>query len=67
MHKIADIEVQEKAGLNEKLNAAVAAAHSDPRAKGGMGVLITRRKLHHFTVALSPDVPFGLTQERDQA
>lgn len=37
MHKIADIEVQEKAGLNEKLDAAVAAAHSDPRAKGGNG------------------------------
>lgn len=67
MHKIADIEVQEKAGLNEKLDAAVAAAHSDPRAKGGMGVLITRHKLHHFTVTLSPNVPFGLTQEKDQA
>jgi hypothetical protein len=67
MHKIADIEVQEKAGLSEKLDAAVAAAHSDPRAKGGMGVLITRHKLHHFTVTLSPDVPFGLAQEKDQA
>lgn len=67
MYKIADIKVQDKATLNERLNAAVAAAHADPRTRAGMGVLVTRHKFGRFSVALSPSVPFGVTQELDQA
>jgi hypothetical protein len=67
MYIIADIEAQEKATLYERLNAAVAAAHADPRTKTGMGVLVTRHNFDRFSVPLSPNVPFGITQERDQA
>ena len=66
IYLIADIKVQEKATLNERLNAAVAAAHADPRTKTGMGV-VTRHKFDRFSVVLSPSVPFGITQEDDHA
>ena len=67
MYLIADIKVQEKATLNQRRNASVAAAHADPRTKTGMGVLLSRHKFDRFSVALSPNVPFGITQEDDQA
>lgn len=67
MYIVADFKVQEKATLNERLSAEVAAAHADPRTKTGMGVLLTRHEFDRFSVALSADVPFGITQEDDQA
>lgn len=55
MYIIADFKVQEKAKLNERLSAEVAAAQADPRTKTGMGVLlpvinlIASRWLFHST------------------
>ncbi len=67
MHIIADIKVQDKAELYERLDAAGAAAHADALIRKGMGVLVTRHEFDRFSVALSPNVPFGITQEDDQA
>jgi hypothetical protein len=67
MQVIADFRVQQKTELHEKLNAAVAVAHSKALADRIHGVLVTRYDFDHFSVALSPDVPFGLTHELDHA
>ena len=63
---IADFKVEHKTELYEKLDAAVAAAQSHALADGRHGVLVTRHDFGHFSVALSPDVPFGLIYEDDQ-
>ncbi|MDR7083379.1 hypothetical protein J2X01_002673 [Arthrobacter ginsengisoli] len=67
MHVISDFRVKDKAELHEKLDAAVTAAQSDALADGAGGVLVTRHDFSHFSVTLSPDVPFGLIHEDDQA
>jgi hypothetical protein len=64
---IADFKVDHKAELYEKLDAAVAAAHTDALTDGKQGVLMTRHDFGHFSVTLSPNVPFGIIQEDDQA
>ena len=63
---IADFKVEQKAELYEKLDAAVGAAQRDALADGARGVLVTRHNFDHFSIALSPDVPFGLVYEDDQ-
>nr|WP_246263075.1 hypothetical protein [Arthrobacter mobilis] len=30
------------------------------------GILVTRHRQHTFTVAISPEVPYGMTYERDE-
>jgi hypothetical protein len=67
MHVISDFRVKDKAELYEKLDAAVAAALGDALTGGMHGVLVTRHDFCHFSVALSPNVPFGLIREDDQA
>jgi hypothetical protein len=67
MQVIADIKVQDKGELYEKLDAAVAAAHTNALTNRRSGVLVTRHDFDHFSVSLSPNVPFGITQENDQA
>jgi hypothetical protein len=66
MQIIADFRVEHKAELYEKINAAVASAFSDGLAERTHGVLVTRHDFGHFSVALSPHVPFGLIHEQDQ-
>lgn len=66
MQIIADFRVQQKAELYEKINAAVAAAISDGIVECTRGILVTRHNHDHFSVALSPSVPFGLIHEQDQ-
>lgn len=51
--------------LQEQLNAAHEKVRSWAVSGGRNGVLITRRRHDTFTVAVSPDVPYGLTYERD--
>ena len=67
MQVIADFKVDHKAELYEKLEAVVAAAHADAFADRRRGVLVTRHDFRHFTVALSPKVPFGIIREEDHA
>lgn len=68
MQVIADFRVEHKTELYQRLDAAVAAARNEASAGRLLhGVLVTRHDFDHFSVALSPDVPFGLTREHDQA
>ncbi|MFF1880671.1 hypothetical protein ACFVVC_04285 [Pseudarthrobacter sp. NPDC058196] len=64
---MAEIRVEYKAEVDEKLDAAVAAARSHASTDRTRGVLVTRHDFDHFSVALSPDVPFGLIYELDRA
>ncbi len=67
LHVIADIRLDHKTEMDEKLDAAVAAAHSHASADRTCGVLVTRHDFSHFSVALSADVPFGFIHEHDHA
>ncbi|AMB39039.1 hypothetical protein IG195_06295 [Arthrobacter sp. TES] len=67
MQILTEIRVNQPTEIDEKLEAAVRAAHEDARTKGKHGVLVIRRSFEHYSVLLSPDVPFGQTYERDQA
>ncbi|WP_284984479.1 hypothetical protein [Arthrobacter sp. efr-133-TYG-118] len=64
---IADFRVKCRTEMYEKLDAAVAEAYFEAVGNGTRGVLVTRHDFDWFSVALSHDVPFGLTRERDHA
>lgn len=65
MHVVSDFRVQCKTELDEKLDAAVAAACDEASIGRGHGVLVVRHDFDHFSVALSPQIPFGIIHERD--
>ena len=50
-----------------ELSTAVDMARNDSHHHGWMGVLITRHSPTLFTVALSGQVPYGTTAERDES
>ena len=52
--------------VSEDLNAAVELAQQHAIREGKHGVLVTRHGPASFTVAVSGDVPYGITLERDQ-
>lgn len=52
------------ARLESDLNTAVALAQDKALLGGRSGVLVTRHSYTRFTVAVSGEVPFGITQER---
>jgi hypothetical protein len=62
---IADFRVDCVADIHNRLNAAVAEAHAEASTGGILGVLVTRHDFNRFSVALSPEVPYRLTRERD--
>lgn len=66
-HVIADFRVRCRTEMHEKLDTAVTEAHAAAAAKGTHGILVTRHDFDWFSVALSRDVPFGLTREYDRA
>lgn len=51
--------------IAEYLEAAEKSARERALREGNHGILVTRHGPASFTVNLSPDVPFGITQERD--
>lgn len=67
MRVVAEFHVKDKADMDENLDAAVMAAISHSLTDGTCGVVVTRHDFGHFSVALSPDVPFGLVHEQDLA
>jgi hypothetical protein len=48
------------------LNAAVELAQQQALNEGRPGILVTRHGPASFTVAVSADVPFGITREHEQ-
>jgi hypothetical protein len=67
MYVIADFIANNKTERDEKLDMAVASARIDASTDGTRGILVTRHDFSHFSVSLSPNVPFGLTHEHDCA
>ena len=53
--------------IAERLEAAERSAQERALREGDHGILVTRHGPTSFTVALSADVPYGITQERDLA
>jgi hypothetical protein len=53
--------------IAERLEAAEKLAREWALREGNHGILVTRHGPTSFTVNLSPDVPYGTTQERDLA
>ena len=53
--------------IAERLDAAEKSAQERAIREGNLGILVTRHGPTSFTVNLSPDVPYGITQERDLA
>jgi hypothetical protein len=53
--------------IAERLDAAEKLARERALSAGRHGILVTRHGPTSFTVTLSPDVPYGITQERDLA
>lgn len=55
----------DRESMDLKLDAAVAEVREHALRGGRKGILITRHAPGSFTVTLSEEVPYGLTQERD--
>jgi hypothetical protein len=53
--------------IAERLDAAEKSAQEQALKTGSHGILVTRHGSTSFTVTLSADVPYGITQERDLA
>ena len=64
---VADFRVQGRTEMERKLEAAVRAARQQAVVDRTRGILVTRHDFDHFSVSLSPRVPFGFTQELDHA
>lgn len=50
---------------DKEINEAVSRARQSSETLGWMGVMVTRHSPNVFTVALSENVPYGVTAERD--
>ena len=58
------VTVQSKDEMEYTLTTAVDKVRKQSPADCRHGILITRHSAGVFTVALTPDVPFGLTREK---
>jgi ribose 5-phosphate isomerase len=59
-----EVNVDSAAHMHERLNAAVETARQKAIKHGKHGILVTQHGYGNFIVAISPEVPFGLTLER---
>lgn len=58
-----EVTAKDPASLEKDLNAAVEIARTSAM-NHGYGIWVTQHGFTSYTVAVSPDVPFGLTRER---
>lgn len=58
------VTVSDKAAMEAKLSAAVDLLMETALTERGGGILVTREGSGSFTVAVTEEVPFGLTRER---
>lgn len=58
------ITILERSSLEQGLNTAVTLVQTRAMLDKSKGILVTRLAPDHFTVALSEDVPFGWTHEK---
>jgi hypothetical protein len=59
------ITVTARRMLEPQLNLAVGSAIEEALKSPGRGIRVTRHSYDRFTVELTADVPFGITQELD--
>ena len=64
---IADFVVSTPAERDARVDAALTWARAKASVQGKRGILVTRLSLRRFSVALSPNVPYGYTHELDQS
>lgn len=57
------VTARDRASLEGQLDEAVTAAMTRAMRDGSQGILVTQHNYDSYTVALSDDVPFGLTRE----
>jgi hypothetical protein len=59
-----DVVISERAAMEAELEAAVGRAREAAMKDGTAGILVTRKSPTTFTVAVSEEVPYGITQEQ---
>lgn len=63
---IADFHVEDKTEMEERIDAAVGAARKQATDRK-LGVMVTRHDFGHYSVSVTPQVPFGFIREHDYA
>ncbi|MDQ6740241.1 MAG: hypothetical protein M3021_07720 [Actinomycetota bacterium] len=58
------VTVNDKANMDDEISAAVDMARENAMKDRQRGILVTREGLASFTVAVSDEVPYGITQEK---
>lgn len=61
---IAEIAATEASTLEDEINNAVDKARAKAEQEGRHGILLTRHGHSRFTIEISAEVPYGMTQER---
>lgn len=61
---IAEITATGATTLEDEITNAVDEARAKAEREGLHGVLVTRHGHTRFTIEISPEVPYGMTQER---
>lgn len=64
---VLEVTALDRETLENDLNTAEEIARRRALQEGRCGILVTRHGYTSFTVAVSRDVPYGLTQERQLA
>jgi hypothetical protein len=64
---VCHVSADEPQLIAHRLDIAEKLARERALMEGNLGILVTRHGPTSFTVNLSPDVPYGITQERDLA
>lgn len=62
--QILSVTAVTKARLDRDLTVAERVLRIRAAGDRTLGILVTRQRADSYTVALSPEVPYGLTQER---
>jgi hypothetical protein len=57
------VTARDRTSLQRQLDEAVTVAMTRAMRDGCQGILVTQHNYDSYTVALSDDVPFGLTRE----
>lgn len=61
-----EVTAHNPAFLDRKINDAIAVVLDRAMAEGRHGILVTQHSYNRYTVALSPEVPYGRTYERSE-
>lgn len=59
------LRVSDRSAMDRELDTAEAALRDLAVIDGGCGILVTRHSHGTFTLSLTPEVPFGITQEAE--